>query len=217
MKEKRKRYSVYGDSISTFAGISPAGGVFYDGWDGSRSGVLCPEDTWWMQVILASGGLLGSNNSYSGSMVSGGELLSGTSWERLRALGERGTPDVILVNMGANDWGFGIPPTEFEYEYRRMLQRMKKLYPEAVIYCATLAEGEKPEDEIAFFNAEGVLSRRIYSEKICKVSGEENVRLADIAKYGRSYGTIDGIHPNKRGMKTLADLWLREMREDRRL
>lgn len=211
MKNKQKYYAVLGDSISTFAGVTPPGGVFYDSWTCKETGVCQVEDTWWMQVIMELGGSFLSNNSYSGSTVSGGELLSGTSMERLRALGEHGMPDVILVSMGANDWGFGALPQEFEYEYRRMLQRMKKLYPEAEICCATLVEGEAPKEEPVFFNLEGVMSQRIYSDRIRKVAKEEKVTLADIGRYGISYETVDGVHPNKNGMKTLAKLWLREM------
>ena len=131
MKDQKKRISILGDSVSTFAGITPPEALFYDAWRQEETGVTSPDDTWWMQVIQGMGGMLGVNNSYAGSTVSGGFMTSGTSEKRLRTLSAEGEPDMILVAMGANDWGFGVHPQEFEYEYRRMLQRMKRLYPRA--------------------------------------------------------------------------------------
>ena len=84
----------------------------------------------------------GVNNSYAGSTVAGGLLTSGTSETRLRTLGAEGEPDLILIAMGANDWGFGVPPQEFEYEYRRMLQRLGRLYPKSEKWCAHFAAGQ---------------------------------------------------------------------------
>ena len=115
MENKNKKIiSILGDSISTFAGYTPAGAVFYDDWRQRETGVADPGATWWMQVIEGLGGVLGVNNSYSGSTVSCGLLTSGTSLRRLETLGAEGDPDIILVSMGANDWGFGIHPQEFE-------------------------------------------------------------------------------------------------------
>ena len=113
MENKNKKIiSILGDSISTFAGYTPAGAVFYDDWRQRETGVADPGATWWMQVIEGLGGVLGVNNSYSGSTVSCGLLTSGTSLRRLETLGAEGDPDIILVSMGANDWGFGIHPQE---------------------------------------------------------------------------------------------------------
>ena len=88
MENKNKKIiSILGDSISTFAGYTPAGAVFYDDWRQRETGVADPGATWWMQVIEGLGGVLGVNNSYSGSTVSCGLLTSGTSLRRLETLG----------------------------------------------------------------------------------------------------------------------------------
>ena len=100
-KEKGRIFSVLGDSISTFAGYTPAEAVFYDMWTKKEAGVFQPEDTWWMQVINGLGGALGVNNSYAGSLVSGHMATSGTAGQRLTALGAKGNPDVILVASGS--------------------------------------------------------------------------------------------------------------------
>ena len=69
MKTIPLRFSVLGDSISTFDGISPPGGVYYGPSFGDITGVRSPEDPWWMKVIRAMGGQLLANNSWSGSTV----------------------------------------------------------------------------------------------------------------------------------------------------
>lgn len=213
MKDQRKRISILGDSVSTFAGITPPEALFYDAWRQEETGVTSPDDTWWMQVIQGMGGMLGVNNSYAGSTVSGGFMTSGTSEKRLRTLSAEGEPDMILVAMGANDWGFGVHPQEFEYEYRRMLQRMKRLYPRAEIWCATILRGKPVPEEEMFFNVDGVISPNIYSDIIRRIGTEEAVHLADVSGYHMEYETIDGVHPNREGMKMIACLWLKELQK----
>lgn len=215
MENKNKKIiSILGDSISTFAGYTPAGAVFYDDWRQRETGVADPGATWWMQVIEGLGGVLGVNNSYSGSTVSCGLLTSGTSLRRLETLGAEGDPDIILVSMGANDWGFGIHPQEFEREYRRMLQRLRRLYPNSTIYCGTILRGQPvPEDEM-FFNVDSVISPNIYSDIIRRTAVDAGCLVADLAAHHMEYETIDGVHPNKEGMKLIACLWLKELKED---
>ncbi|HIZ38970.1 MAG TPA: SGNH/GDSL hydrolase family protein [Candidatus Anaerobutyricum stercoris] len=213
MKDQKKRISILGDSVSTFAGITPSEALFYDAWRQEETGVTSPDDTWWMQVIQGMGGILGVNNSYAGSTVSGGFMTSGTSEKRLRTLSAEGEPDMILVAMGANDWGFGVHPQEFEYEYRRMLQRMKRLYPRAEIWCATILRGKPVPEEEMFFNVDGVISPNIYSDIIRRIGTEEAVHLADVSGYHMEYETIDGVHPNREGMKMIACLWLKELQK----
>lgn len=213
MKDQKKRISILGDSVSTFAGITPPEALFYDAWRQEETGVTSPDDTWWMQVIQGMGGMLDVNNSYAGSTVSGGFMTSGTSEKRLRTLSAEGEPDMILVAMGANDWGFGVHPQEFEYEYRRMLQRMKRLYPRAEIWCATILRGKPVPEEEMFFNVDGVISPNIYSDIIRRIGTEEAVHLADVSGYHMEYETIDGVHPNREGMKMIACLWLKELQK----
>ena len=213
MTKEKKIFSILGDSISTFAGYTPAEAVFYDIWTKKEAGIFQPEDTWWMQVIDGRGGTLGINNSYAGSLVSGHMATSGTSPKRLHALDGKGTPDVILIAMGMNDWAFSVLPEEFQFEYQKMLKDIKGLYPKSEIWCATLLRGYMDDThEDLFFNADGCISQKIYSDIIRQVAEEAEVHVADLGKYGVEYETIDGVHPNKTGMKTLAELWLKEMR-----
>lgn len=84
---EKRRISILGDSISTFAGYTPEEAVFYDSYVQWETGVKSVEDTWWMQVIKALDGELGTNHSLAGSMVSGNLSTSAMSYERIDKLG----------------------------------------------------------------------------------------------------------------------------------
>lgn len=105
-------FSIMGDSISTLAGWVPEGWrVHYQG-EVCIDGVELPEDTWWGRAIRYFGGHLVGNSSFSGATVETAEgfgFPAGDSDERVRALaGADGElPDVVIVLMGINDYGWG--------------------------------------------------------------------------------------------------------------
>ena len=114
-----KLFSILGDSISTFENIMPRGWrVYYAGELRQTTGVKDVHDTWWMRVIDHYKGRLLANASFSGSWVEGSGFPAGSSDERVCALrgmrrGGRGglatyqDPEVILINIGINDYGWG--------------------------------------------------------------------------------------------------------------
>ncbi|MBR5289500.1 MAG: DUF4886 domain-containing protein, partial [Erysipelotrichaceae bacterium] len=110
-----KVISIYGDSISTFAGYIPVA----DGFNLEHL-ARYPQDnlltdvneTWWMQVISSLDSVLGINDSWRGATVSGAKpVTTGTTGEnasfanltRVQNLGSNGTPDIILFYGGTND------------------------------------------------------------------------------------------------------------------
>lgn len=93
---EERRISILGDSISTFAGYTPEEAVFYDSYVQWETGVKSVEDTWWMQVIKALDGELGTNHSLAGSMVSGNLSTSAMSYERIEKLGANGIRILFL-------------------------------------------------------------------------------------------------------------------------
>lgn len=105
----KRRFSILGNSISTFEGCNPLGfRVFYEGERLAATGVREPRDTWWAQVVDALGGEVLVNGSFSGSMVEGAGFPAGDSAERIAALARDGrVPDVILAFIGINDYGWG--------------------------------------------------------------------------------------------------------------
>lgn len=102
-------FSVLGDSISTLAGATPQGWrTHYEG-EVHVDGITEPAHTWWGRVIDHFGGHLVANAAFSGSVVEGFGFPAGDSPERVAALaGADGElPDVVLVFMGINDYGWG--------------------------------------------------------------------------------------------------------------
>lgn len=107
-----KKYSIMGDSISTFRGISPIENRwFYDDQDTFGGGVSDPKETWWMRYIDSHDGTLLSNAAFSGSMVQGWDFPAGESMSRAKQLlGSNGEePDIVLVYYGLNDYGWASP------------------------------------------------------------------------------------------------------------
>ena len=102
-------FSILGDSISTLAGATPPGWrTHYEG-EVHVDGVTEPAHTWWGQVIDHFGGHLVANAAFSGSVVEGFGFPAGDSPERVAALAgaDDELPDVVLVFMGINDYGWG--------------------------------------------------------------------------------------------------------------
>lgn len=129
-----KRFCVLGDSISTYEGYTPASVVFYDSYFQRLTGVTSVNDTWWMQVINGLGGILGTNNSYSGSTVYGTRPTAGCSDHRTQALSRNGIPDVILINMAAMTGGSACHGSTFP-------RPTAQCSPNWLLYTRTLRSG----------------------------------------------------------------------------
>ncbi len=144
-----------GDSISTLEGCIPDGyNVYYSLDNFLQTGVITDKATWWGQVINFFCGKILVNNSWSGSRVtkllsSSSEFPSGCSRERTCNLhAEDRYPDVIMIYLGTNDYGYGVPiysknksGNEKEYfypAYLKMIRSIKNNYPLAEIWCFTI-------------------------------------------------------------------------------
>ncbi|MBR2321665.1 MAG: hypothetical protein IKA57_05965 [Clostridia bacterium] len=222
---KDKYFSILGDSISTFEGYSePKDAEYYDWGYKMRSGIFALADTWWGQVIERLNGRFLRNNSISGSTVCwhpAYEVPSyGCSDERTAALDKEGiSPDVIMVFLGTNDWGAGIAVkcanatkgeennlAIFTNAYRKMLEKLKKNYPNAEIWCFTLPISccsAMSNFEFPYYYGGRHIAE--YCEAIEESAKAYGCCLIDLYRYGTSHDTMDGFHPNVNGMKTLAD------------
>ena len=215
MKEEMQEsrcISVLGDSISTFAEVSPPGGVYYAPSAGPVTGVRSAEDTWWMRTIRGLGGTLLRNDSWSGSTVSPGGAMPAGSPSRIRKLatGEH-MPDVVLVMTGLNDVNRSIDPSVFARAYEEMLHRLRTAYPSAAIWCATLVTGYL--GETPFWQAFSYFRSRLdpYNEAIRRAALCTGCHVADLAAADVQYASLDGLHPSGEGMAQLAAAWLRCM------
>jgi len=219
---KNKLFSILGDSISTLDGYTePDGAAFYTGMEKFRADVFTPDDTWWGQVVQYLGGRVLVNNSFSGSTVikhRSCEIQSfGCSDERTSSLGRSGVdPDVIMVFMGTNDWGCAarLRPVKESNEndlsifftaYTAMIEKLQKNYTKAEIWCFTLPISTYKEEADFVFP---YLYRGIHINDYCDIIREVAVghgcRVIDLYNAPNPYDTIDGFHPDQKGMKTLS-------------
>lgn len=227
-----KRFSVLGDSISTLEGFHPRGNpVFYDGACRERSGVWEMADTWWGKVIDFFGGELLVNDSWSGCRVArpvgiAEDFPCGCSEKRTGRLHASAVqPDVILVYMGINDWGVGVSPepsedcpagdTCFSLAYARMLRQLRRNYPDAEIWCCTLAKTYMESNPgFRFPESFGGVHIREYNHQIVNAALAEGCCVADLFSQEIPFDTLDGTHPTVRGMDTLAMLMVRQMADE---
>lgn len=207
--------SILGDSISTYDGFNPHGySVYYKDDILYENGLESVNDAWWKQVIDGLGGELCVNNSFSGSLVAGDFPSSACSIERCSGLHGALAPDLILIYMGTNDRGYAIDfglnapqdNTKFYGAYRTMLKRIKDNYPSAKVICGTLLMG-KLQGSVSPHGIEDSW----YNDVIRLAAQEEGCLLADLARSGERYETLDYCHPTKNGHKLIAKLWLERL------
>lgn len=216
-----KYFSILGDSISTLCGYNPPDyAVFYQGENCRLCQVFAPEDTWWGQVLERLKAKLLVNNAFSGSLVCHHPACQipsyGCSDERTGLLHKgQAHPDVVMILMGINDWGCGMqlqPNGEyqglrvFSVAYRTMLQKIKNNYPRAEIWCLTLPRScwsAQPQVLIPAYRAGGHYGE--YCNVIAQCAALEGCRLVELYDPAHPYDTVDGFHPTRAGMQTIAD------------
>lgn len=223
---KGKKISLLGDSITTYVGYIPSGQTYE--YNGSNHGVTSVNDTWWMKLINALGMTLLVNNAWSGTCVTtvrdGAKGANSNAVVRAESLGTN--PDVIILYMGINDFGFeaqlgdyeGTTPvpndkTTFSSAYAMALDKMMIAYPQAEIWCATLpqcyANGSAPK-----INNSGI-SLTQFNERIKRLALAFGAKVLDFAQCGQTFHNLnvyvsDGVHPNTAGMNLLANQAIRQ-------
>jgi len=216
--------SIVGDSISTYEGFNPNGyAVFYDSYMQQQNALHSVYDTWWAKVNQALRACLCVNNSYSGSKVTGNSFPSASSELRTGALHiDNYTPDIILIYIGFNDFGSGIPiqskdlsqhskldPCAFTDAYSKMLFQIRRNYPNAKIVCATLMRSFiRAKDTWTFPECYAGVNFEDYNQAIRSVSRQQGCYLADLRALNLFYETLDGTHPTKNGHLTLYRAWV---------
>ena len=207
---KDKYFSIVGDSISTFFGYAVKSFYGLGNLAERGSSVNSVDDTWWMQVINNLGGKFLENNSYSGSLVVNHPECAPESCscsdKRTSNLHKDGvSPDVIMIYMGTNDSGWNVPidgedgdTGNFKSAYMVMLDKIKRNYPYAEIWCFTLCR--RVGNDCEYMNA--------YCNSIRDCVKVAGCRLIELYAHPRCYETCDGLHPNADGMRTIAEVVL---------
>ena len=129
-----------------------------------------------------------------------------------------GTNDVLMsAAIGDNDGlqavGEGLVGSLSD-GYTMILDKIKRQYPQAQVYCCTLLPvGDWGTTEaqpfVPFVNGQNVTSEA-YSERIRLIAGNRGLPIIDLEKCGITIDnmaemTADGVHPTAEGMRLIAD------------
>ena len=219
---QQKKASVLGDSVSTYEGCNPQGySVFYHAFEIEQNGLTGWQDMWWARVMNWLNAQPLVIDAYSGSRAAGAGFPAASCDTRLMNLGRNGeTPDIILVYIGTNDFGYGVPLrrrhrfgpkdlTVFADAYAHLLTQLRLLYPKAWVMCGTLMRTRlrgEPEWKMPERMAGDTLDT--FNEVIRECCRKTSCVLVDLAQTGMLYETLDGAHPTADGHKTFADAWI---------
>ena len=234
---KGKRISILGDSISTFGTPDQNNESGLWTYKGNRcrypqTNLLTDVDkTWWKMLIDNTDAVLGVNESWAGSRVSNTQSTDSgdygpnrciSSKTRILHLGEKGTPDVILVYAGTNDIGGDVEIGSFNSEnpmnyteeeidslsvstfadaYRTMLIRLIYYYPKSKIVVLL------PNFTTSYYTITELDSYIEVIREACDFFGIEyiDLRTAGITIYNENMYLPDGVHPNYEGMKLITN------------
>lgn len=195
--------SFLGDSITTFNTSIPQGYVSYY----PQGDVLNENDTWWYQVTNNLGYNLLVNDSYSGTLVTSGNNY-GCSDERINNLSKDDIiPDVVIIHMGTNDFTHNTNINSFKESYSKMIEKIKYNYDDVKIYVCTLPYNTYDESFIPL--------RESVNEAIINIAYTYNLKVLDLTsvinKDNCRENIYAGSHPNKQGMKLMADFITNEI------
>jgi lysophospholipase L1-like esterase len=219
------KFSILGDSISTFQGYIPTGyAYFYPA--GNLTNVA---DTWWQKLAQHTELTLLKNCSWSGSDMCGDSTSTtnaqaGCSTKRISDLADNGiNPDIVIVYIGINDFyhagnitlGTWTPKNEipsegiinhFSEAYALCIHKIMIAYPDAEIYCCSLLECKTADTDNRYpvinTNGEYLLD---FNNRIKEIAEGLGVYFIDVhscgINYWNGYGDtlVDTTHPNVKG------------------
>lgn len=219
-----KKYSILGDSVSTYSGYIPSGYVSYypNVWfTGGKN------KTWWGQVETKAGFNLEVDNAYSGSFVTNYEGNGTISMvNRCEDLGT--DPDYIFFFGGYNDFEGQKALGTFEKKasylngdlskfadaYCYILQKILTKYPRAKVYCLSVPAQKKSnwnqyvdENNGAYYKSEmNALIKEICENfKVNFVDTMAAYPLSSLQYYAGDWNSGAGLHPNESGMTRIAE------------
>lgn len=229
--------SILGDSISTFAGWVPTA----DGFNREPLSRYPQDDlltdvneTWWLQLIHDLDAKLGINDSWRGAMITGAKpVTTGDSGEnaafgnrtRVQNLGSNGTPDLILVYGGTNDYAHldslgafdpALLPetvdlatrswTNLAEAYAQTLLRLRYYDPDAQLLAIL------PGPTATYYSTARLNEGNAILSAVCEHYG---VPFVDLRDSGLTAGDLpDGIHPGEAGMDKITDAVLTKLLAD---
>ena len=201
---KNKKLSILGDSVSTYKGVSndvnANATLYYNPYH--YKGGMPLEKTYWSLVMQEFGMTLCVNNSWSSGNLSGRDNPDSGVNRACNLSRDDGTkPDLIIVFMGLNDLGRGIPTEVFAADYERTLLTIRDRHPEAKVCCINIPDRDSR------------IKKRTeeFNERIAEAvkSAGEGFFVADLfsSRLNNDFyyiNTTDGLHPDEDGMREIA-------------
>ena len=121
---------------------------------------------------------------------------------------------MIFIYTGLNDAANAVPTDLFQRDYEEMLSRVQKFFPEAKVWVGTLMVGDAPTGGRPYYiEPECFETLQDYNAVIRDCAKKFGVNVVDLAELHSSYETVNGLHPNKKGMTQFAALWLEAMKK----
>lgn len=221
---KNKYFPILGDSISTFEHYSePDFAAYYDLSHKLEADVLTMYDAWWGALSVSAASCWSTIRSPAARCA----IMRNTRYSVLFCSDERTSllvkdgisPDVIIVYMGTKDQGCGTSivggdDRTFAVAYGRMLEKLKRNYPNAEIWHMTLVESccSKKAD-FRFLRCYSCRDIEEYCTSIRECAQKYGCFVVDLYLDTEPYDTIDRFHPDASGMRTLANAVTNAVRE----
>ena len=201
--EKYPKFSILGDSISTFAGYIQEEGHSWYPKEPDYNNVQSVDETWWKMFEAEFGSALEINNSYSGSPVSYDDWNNAIdkgakTWSFIGRSGNIGNPDLILVFGGTNDSSIinSYGGTVGEYKYADWTDDDLTAYRPALAYLFDKLMTEHPDAQIVFMLGQWVNAD--VKESTRTICAHYSIPCAYLNSV-----SMQGGHPDKTGMATI--------------
>lgn len=214
-----KKVSILGDSISTFRGYNPKGNrIRYPDIGNIKCDVLKVNDTWWYQLLKMWDAKLLVNDSSAGTRICNiyskdlkentdkGPSRALASTTRIKRLAKGKTkPDVILFYGGTNDRLSGIKtgsfnPSKAPASIKKSVKKWNT-FADAFVAAIVRMENYYPNAQIIVIIHNVGASKKKVMKDVCNYY---NISYVDISNI-KGPLLYDGLHPNKKGMKMIAD------------
>jgi lysophospholipase L1-like esterase len=210
-----KKISILGDSISTYRGVSndkyANATLYYNYYFPGYADEFPLERTYWMRVIDALGLELCVNNSWSGANLSGEDDSAGVNRARNLARDDGMKPDIVILFMGMNDLGREVKSCVFEEYYRKTLQIIKEQYDSPFVCCVNMPDRHvSVREETVVFNE--IIERAV--KEMGKKFFVANLFNSDFNNDNYFKNTLDGLHPDEDGMKIIAEVVEKAIRDN---
>ncbi|AZJ23157.1 hypothetical protein CT694_27375 [Bacillus wiedmannii bv. thuringiensis] len=217
---KTNTVSIIGDSISTYEGYVPVGNAV----NGNYMEAYRPVYRMWWYGPTHNIFNLVVNESWGGRRVTKTRNDDNASWamHAIDKLSKNGVdPEVIVIFLGMNDLLGNIPIGDYNGTidpeddktfancYARLVDGVRKKYPNARIYCMT----------VTFAKGKTWADHKKYNDAIKMVAEHNYCTVIDVTSLGVNESNVmqhthDGIHPNDMMMNLITGRFYNTVREN---